>query len=404
MPETIYIKDSTMFLIDKPYVSDFLKKTISDNSIPVVNVSDSNDVKVKDGANILDDRTAIDIVNNNTLIYTNSENSIGWISNNLGFTELPNKIDLFKDKYKFRTLLSKIYPDFFYKKVYLNKLDNLNINLVPKPFIIKPTAGFFSMGVYKVTNNEEWINTKKKIKKEIDSIKNLYPGEVLNCNSLIIEECIDGEEYAIDAYYDSNGEPVILNILKHTFSSDSDVSDRVYISSKQIIESSIDAFWDFLKEVGNLTNVTNFPCHIELRKNTNGDLIPIEINPMRFGGWCTTADLTYYAYNFNPYLYFYNQIKPDWAELLKDKDDKIYSLIVLDNSTGIEAEYIKSFDYDKLLSEFTNPLELRKTDFKKYPVFGFMFTETLQNNFHEIDKILNSDLKEYIIYQEQEIL
>lgn len=386
-----------MFLLDKPYVSDFLKKTIIDHSIPVINTSDSNEIKISDESIILDKNTAIYKANNNTKIYTNSENSIGWISENLGSTEIPKKIELFKDKFKFRNLISSLYPNFYYSKVRLNELDNLDITSIPKPFIIKPTVGFFSMGVYKVSDNEEWNETKKKINEEIISIKNLYPGEVFDYNSFIIEECIDGEEYAIDAYYDSDGEPVILNILKHAFSSDTDVSDRVYMSSKNIIKKNMDCFLDFLKEVGNLANITNFPCHIELRRNIDGNLIPIEINPMRFGGWCTTADFAYLAYGFNPYLYYYNQLRPNWNELLIGKDDKVYSIIVLNNSTGIDAKFIESFNYEKLLSDFENPLELRKINFKKYPVFGFLFTETSKINFDELDKILNSDLNEYII-------
>ena len=36
-------------------------------------------------------------------LYSNSENSFGWISENLGFTGLPEKIELFKNKIKFRS-------------------------------------------------------------------------------------------------------------------------------------------------------------------------------------------------------------------------------------------------------------------------------------------------------------
>ncbi len=37
-----------------------------------------------------------------------------------------------------------------------------------------------------------------------------------------------------------------------------------------------------------------------------------------------------------------------------------------------------------------------KIDYKKYPVFGFLFTETRDDNFSELINILNSDLKEFI--------
>ena len=50
-----------------------------------------------------------------------------------------------------------------------------------------------------------------------------------------MEEYVEGEEYAIDCYFDEKGEVVILNILHHKFSSGRDTSDRVYSTSKEII-------------------------------------------------------------------------------------------------------------------------------------------------------------------------
>ena len=117
---------------------------------------------------------------------------------------------------------------------------------------------------------------------------------------------------------------------------------------------------------------------------------------MRFGGWCTTADLASLAYGFNPYLYYYQQQAPDWEELLKNKEGQLYSIIILDNATGIDPETIHSFNYDKLLEDFEKPLELRKFDFREYPIFGFLFAETNAEKCEELDRILLSDLKEYI--------
>ncbi|MCD4787205.1 MAG: ATP-grasp domain-containing protein, partial [Desulfobacterales bacterium] len=102
------------------------------------------------------------------------------------------------------------------------------------------------------------------------------------------------------------------------------------------------------------------------------------------------------AYGFNPYLYYYSQKKPNWSEVLKGKEGKLFSIIVLDNSTGIDVNEITSFNYEKLLSNFEKPIELRKIDYKKYPVFGFLFAETREDNFIELKNILDSDLNEFI--------
>jgi hypothetical protein len=168
------------------------------------------------------------------------------------------------------------------------------------------------------------------------------------------------------------------------------------MSSRDIIEKNLQKFTEFLGKLGKLAGVKNFPVHAELRCDGNGTVLPIEVNPMRFGGWCSTPDLSAMAYGFNPYLYYYEQKKPDWSELLRGKDDRLFSIVVLDNSTGVDAEKITSFDYEKLLKNFEHPLELRKIDYKKYNVFAFLFTETAENHFSELENILNSDLRAFI--------
>ncbi|NOZ12194.1 MAG: ATP-grasp domain-containing protein [Acidobacteria bacterium] len=387
-----------MIFVDKPFVSDFLKETIEKNGFPVVKTEIAKQLGFGNTANGLEENIVIQKVksSDNIPIYITSENSIGWIAQNLSFSDLPLKISLFKDKVKFRTLTKPIYPDFYFREIQLDELDNLPLHNLPVPFIIKPAAGFFSIGVYKVTGPDKWEQTKKTLKTEILNAQKLYPAAVLNTTSLVIEQYIEGEEFAFDAYFNAAGEPVILNIYKHIFSSGEDVSDRVYITSREIIESNIEQFTAFLQEIGKLSGVKNFPVHIELRRDPAGTVLPIEINPLRFGGWCTTADMTYFAYGFNPYeLYFY-QNRPDWNTILKGKEGKLYSIIVLDNSTGIEGNKISAFNYDLLLSDFEKPLELRKIDYREYPVFGFLFTETRKENFIELQRILKSDLNQYI--------
>ncbi|HOP46687.1 MAG TPA: ATP-grasp domain-containing protein [Desulfobacteraceae bacterium] len=391
-----------MIFIDKPFVSDFLRNTIKENGFTVVKTKIAEKLGFNKGVNILDEENAIQQAKSSEdiLIYTISENSIGWIAKHLSSTKLPQKIELFKDKVKFRTLIKSMYPDFYFREIQLYELDDLSLENIPMPFIIKPAVGFFSMGVYKVTGPGKWEQVKKAIREEILRSKDFYPTEVLNTRSFIIEQCIEGEEFAVDAYFDGTGDPVILNIHKHIFSSNEDVSDRIYISSKEIIESNIDQFSVFLKKIGKLSGVKNFPVHAEIRRERTGSVLPIEINPMRFGGWCTTADAAHLAYGFNPYVLYFSQKRPEWKEILKNKEGKLYSIIVLDNSTGTEGTQIASFDYDLLLSNFEKPLELRKIDYEEYPVFGFLFTETKEENILELERILKSDLKEFITVNE----
>ena len=376
----------------------FSKKTVRDNGIPVVGTDIALASNLLDGTKIISEEQAIAMAreSGSLSVYTLSENTIGWISEHLAFTGLPEKIELFKNKLKFRELTRPMLPEFFFKGVALEEMKNFSTEGLPLPFIIKPAVGFFSMGVHNVSSHEQWPETVDAIMKETEGIKGLYPREVMDSAAFIIEQCIDGDEYAVDAYFDSEGNAVVLGIYKHVFSSAEDVSDRVYLTSADIIRENLQAFTAFIGRIGSLAGVKNFPMHVELRRDREGNILPIEVNPMRFGGWCTTADATAMAYGFNPYLCYYSQKKPGWDEILAGKEGKLFSIVVLDNSTGVQGKHIESFDYEKLLSGFEKPLELRRINYREYPVFGFLFTETREKKFAELENILNSDLKEFI--------
>ena len=387
-----------MIFVDKPYLSDFLKETSKKYKLPIVDTRAARDFGLGADDNLIseDEATKWLRANKNARIYTTSENAIGWIAENLAFSNLPEKIEVFKNKAKFRELTRPMLPNFYFQKFPFSELETLDINSIPLPIIIKPNIGFFSLGVHRVSTADEWDKILERIKAEVAQKNELYPAEVLNTTTFIIEECIEGEEFAFDAYFDENAAPVILGIYKHLFSSANDVSDRIYISSKEIIEKNLAPFTEWLREVGELAGMKNFPVHVEVRRTDAGEIVPIEVNPLRFGGWCTTADMTAAAYGFNPYVYYFENKRPDWDEILSTRAGKLYSLVVLDNSTGYSGEEISKFDYDALLASFENPLELRKLDYRQFPVFGFLFVETREENFGELERILKSDLREFV--------
>ncbi len=387
-----------MILIDKPYVSDFLVQTIKENNFEIVATKTARAMIADQTLNwIPEEQAKISLKRNpQTPIYTNSENTIHWIQNNVVSSDLPGQIEVFKNKIKFRELLKDSFPDYFFKGVSFEALRKLNLAELNFPFIIKPAVGFFSISVHKVDNPLEWLIVLDKIEEENNAFKDLYPKEVLNATDFIIEQYIKGEEYAIDCYFDSQGKPVVLNILHHIFSSDKDVSDRVYSTSKEIIEKYQNEIQDFLEDLGRKASLKNFPAHVELRIGDDRKINPIEVNPLRFGGFCTTGDLSWYAYGINSYEAFFESKKPDWEKIFKTRKDKKYSMIVLDNNSGYEESEIVSFDYQKLLKDFKKPLDIRKIKLNEYSVFGFLFTETKVGEEKELMQILGSDLKKYI--------
>ncbi|WP_304518219.1 ATP-grasp domain-containing protein [Cecembia rubra] len=388
-----------MILLDYPYVSEFLKETIIKNNFPVIATPEARSIMEERPVNWVSEEDAVNQIRKNPILplYTNSENSIAWIQKNLVGTPLPEKIETFKNKYRFRNLIQEAYPGYFFLSAQLSELREMDIKEFKFPFIIKPAVGFFSIAVHKVDRVEDWAGVVGKIEEQIKKSSSLYPKEVVSNTEFIIESYIHGEEYAFDCYFDEKGEPTILNVLQHIFMSESDVSDRVYTSSKAIIDRLSPAILEFLQLVGRKIDLRNFPLHIEIRETSPGKIIPIEVNPMRFGGWCTTADLTWFAYGINSYEYFFRSLKPDWEKVFGARKNKKYSLILLDNQSDVPQDAIAYFDFEALARDFEHPLHVRKVNMDKFGVFGFLFTETSEGNERELNEILHSDLKKYMV-------
>lgn len=384
-----------MIIFDEPFVSEVLLETAKRNGYPVLENETAKRLNC-DGLKLLSPERFADRFREKPMLYTNSENAITWVNENLMFSDIVEKTDLFKNKVKFRDLLSGMFPDFYYREVLFEEIEHLSAKELRFPFIIKPSVGFFSLGVYYVEDEPSWKKIRPRIIEETLKIKDYYPDDVLNSHGFIIEEVIKGTEYAIDAYYDSEGEPVILNVLKHYFAGADDVSDRVYMTSVKIVKEISAKIHKFLSSLGRLAVLRDFPFHIEVRIDENGHVVPVEVNPLRFAGWCCT-DISTFAYGLNTYEYFLDGRTPDWNEISKGREDKVYSLVVVEKSPKIDDSSLIGFDFKALKASFKKVLELRETDFMKYGVFCFMFVETDSEDAPELKTILNSDLTEYLI-------
>lgn len=385
-----------MVILDKPYISAFLQNTLEELQTPVLERNGLSGLLSNSRLNIMKESQFLNLAKTcrPLLLYCNSENSLDWINEKLADTGIPEKIRSAKDKVLFRKLISSLYPEFSFTEINYEQLDMFKSESIKKPFIIKPSIGFLSLGVYKVFSDNEWPGIVSQIKNEMQNSEKLFPKEVVNASKFIIEEYIDGEEFAVDAYYNSCGSPVILNILKHPFISQTDVGDRLYYTSKKIIQKYKDNFESVLKSIGDICGFVNFPVHIELRVSGNNAVIPVEINPMRFAGWCT-ADISYYAYGINVYKAFLMQEKPDWQGVLENKGDAAYAIIIADTPRDIDLNSIIDIDYDRFKSYFNNVLELRKIDFNRYPIFSFAFVKA-DGGFNELKGILEKDFHECI--------
>lgn len=388
-----------MVILDFPYVSEYLQNSLIEANIPVIKTASAEQLGLSDKINWISEKEAIEAFRNNQELplYTNSENAISWINKNLGFTKIPEKINLFKDKVRFRELIKPLYPDYYFKEILLDDIEGLAKEYLPYPLILKPAVGFFSLDVYKLNTHADWEKVLFRINNEITEGSQIYPDDVFNSSRFILEECIPGREFAIDTYFDKDGQAVILNISEHFFGSSEDLGDRLYQTKPELFKELYSSLLQAVQSIGDLAQIKNFPVHVEVRKNPDGQIIPIEVNPMRFGGWCTTADLAGLSYGINPIEMFLNQEKPDWDQIFSSRQGKAYNLVLLDNVTEIPGNKIKGFDYDKLGSKFRSILEIRKINFTKFPIFGFLFVQTDPDEEPVLEELLKSDLREFLI-------
>ena len=378
-----------MIILENQYVSSYLIETIKKNKFSVLDNEISR--RYFSERELTSTADAIKILKEEPL-YSNSENSIDWVFENFKNSDILSMIQLSKDKIAFRKMLSSIYPDYYFREISLDEIYEIDVNTLKFPFVLKPSVGFLSFGVYPVRNEKEFDEVISRLKSDIEKLKNVFPISVVDCTNFLIEEMIDGDEYAIDAYFDENSEAVILNIFQHPFYDENDVSDRIYFTSKEIIKKYLKPFKKLLDEIGKVGNYKNFPFHLELRVNED-KIIPIEINPMRFCGWCIT-DIVQNAWGINVYEYFMNNKKPCWDEILNKSSDDYFYFTIGDIPPSVDKKDIVKVDYDKYLKNISNPLAVRKIDYMTKPVFAIVFASCKSKD--EIRNILKLNMLDFI--------
>lgn len=381
-----------MIILEKPFVSEPLVNYLEESGLPVLK-NEMAELLVKQGRrlNLLGDKEFVAKYNETGKLYAVSENALVWLYANMPDSELVEKVKIVKDKAAFRRICQKIFPDFFYKEVKMSELRSLNPDELPMPFVLKPSVGFLSVGVYIVRNKKEWSDALDDIDRNFAKQCAVFPDTVVKSENFVLEYFIQGEEYAVDAYYDKDGKPNIINIFHHIFKNETDVSDRLYCMSKEIFESNYGPFNQFLVELNGVLGLRNFPMHVEFRVDkNNGRAIPIEVNPLRFAGMCLN-DLTRHTCGMLPVQAFFDGTHPDYATMWNGIEDDVFSFIVLDKP----YETTKALDFEKIKNHYHGVVETRDIKNPAMSVWGFLFMKTDKEHRAELNEILNDDLIEF---------
>ena len=313
--------------------------------------------------------------------------------------ETAHAIELCKDKAAMRRALQPLYPDYTFAAYSLDELRALDTQSVAYPVVVKPVVGFFSLGIYTVFNEDEWNAALDDIEENASSWQEGYSESVVNGNAFLVESYIKGDEFALDAYYDNAGKPVILNIFAHEFAGREDTSDRLYVCSKRVMDERFAQMNAFLEDVNEILGYHDFPVHIEVRVTAQGQVVPIEFNPLRFAGLCNT-DLSWFAWGHRTYECYLRDQRPHWPQVLAGKDGLAYAMIILQKS-GFDASRPYTFDYEAACATLSNVLDLRVLDYAALGAFCFIFAEVPESEWDtQLTPILHSTLDEFITYED----
>ena len=333
-----------------------------------------NDIKADDFVFHVEDKVCIA-----------SEASLEIVKEKLSDSSKKRAIEYLKDKHKFREILSEIYPDYQYKRITFSEIETLQVN---KRTVLKPLKGCFGTAVKILDQNSDLKQIAQEVKKEIDSNSSVLSESVLSNNDFILEDYILGDEYAIDMFFDENGEPNIVNIYYHPMPKVKAYMHMLYYTSKEVFDKVYDSAIDFFRKLNQVLQVKNFVMHGEFKFQE--ELFPIEINAMRYGGM-GLGNMIYHSIGLNPYEHFKNGTSPDWSTIWGKYGEDKFAFMIAYNGTDVDVQ-TQEPDLEKLRNDFTEILREQIFDYKSQLAFGIF---CIKENTENIQKLLEIDFNDY---------
>jgi hypothetical protein len=297
-------------------------------------------------------------------------------------------VEALKDKFRFRTLLRELYPDYRFSLVRPGDINTLSPD---RKSVIKPRRGIFGTAVRIVGPGTDFDALGIEMTAAIEKNAKVYPESVLSSGEFMVEDFIAGEEYAVDMFYDSTGNPCIVNIAHHPFPRNEAYLHMMYNTSKRAFDEIYHEAKSFFRKLNDVLKVTNFVMHAEVRMS-GGTIYPVEVNAMRLGGM-GLCNLVHYSLGINPFLCYLNDCEPDWASAWKGREDRVYSFFIAYNGTGIMVDQNRPVR-ERLKQRFTRILREQPFDHRQQLAFGIYFLEETDENIRELLKIEFDDFFE----------
>ena len=374
-----------MIIVDEPFVAPEFADYLEQTQHPVLANGMARRLTAEGRRlNLVDDETCARAVEAGERLYSSSENALSWVSEHVDNASMRRAIAVFKDKARMRELLAPLCPGVFYRRIAAEGLRAVDFDALPKPLVVKPAVGFCSVGVHVVEDRAQWDAAVAAIERDAATWREWYPESVIGNAEFVVESYIEGQEFAIDAFYDEEGRAHVLNVLQHDFAGPEDTSDRLYFTGASVVRTWAPRFEAWLTRANEQVGARAFPVHVEVRVQEDSgkgegasaegvQIMPIEFNPLRFAGLCGT-ELAYFAYGFHTYDYYLRNVAPDWDTLLTGKEGKLYCMSLLaapaDTPAGVR------FDAERFTAPLAQVLQCYEFDPHAVGSYAFVFCET----------------------------
>lgn len=324
-------------------------------------------------------------------VYVPSETSLSIVMDRMQDRSYVEGINRLKNKYFCREALASLYPDFYFAKASLADIPSLDLG--GKKVVIKPLKGFFGTGVRIADKNTDLSALASEMNAEVEANARFFPESILSKDEYIIEEFISGDEYAVDMFYDELGNPAIMNIYLHPEPEIAEYFHLMYYTNQTIFASYLQVFLSFFTELNKVLGLKSFPIHAEF-KLQKGQMIPIELNPMRYGGF-GLADLTYISYNYQPITAYFDDQPFDWSDIWQSRKSHNYAWILGYNGKDISVDKA-SPNHDKfkaLLAQNSDLLDYVQLNHRENPVFALAYLKN--NSLQQLKELLSMEFNDF---------
>jgi len=314
--------------------------------------------------------------NEDDKLYVPSQSALELVMARMNSPERLTHIQQLSDKYQCRDIMRPLFPDFFYATQPLADITP-DMFAPNRKYVIKPQKGFFSIGVKIIENPCKVMDLVAEMQSEL-AANGGFSESIFSHDTVIIEEFIEGEEYAVDMFYSATGEPIITNITYHPLPYKADYHHVLYYSNYRIFQHLYSQAETFFTQLNTLLNLHSFPIHAEFKLTPENTLLPVELNPLRYGGF-GLGDLSFHAYGQSPYLAFFQDKPYAWETIWNTtRQQHHYAWVLAYNGTGVDMTGINIESvHDKLRQFIGNDglslIRYEKMDYLKNPVFAIAY-------------------------------